>query len=209
MAKGLLAGGKYGSGRTLDEINQIIGDDETARRGWQAAVAETLSDMTSGVTKMPDGDLQTEAARLSRMMKQHEDDLAQVFDEEQMSTLRQGQALLETFQNIPKGAVGGSNTADKMQAIWRATEAALKARYGVLKGGGLLRTLRIALESLPNSERTIEALMRRAYFNPDVMEYLLTSKIRNLPRGESNKRLRMLLSGYVASAGGDNAPEEE
>lgn len=210
VAKGLLTGQKYGAGRSFDEIEQIIGNDETARRGWQAAVSEVLSDMVTDTAKTTDGEFVVNTTKLSSLMKRHEDDLARVYDENQMNTLRQGQSLLEALRNIPKGAVGGSNTAEKTLA-WLTgptTEALIKARYGVLKGGGILRTLRIVVESLPNNQRNVDELMRRAYFNPDVMEFLLEGKVRDFSRGESNKYVRGLLAGYVA-AQGDNAPEEE
>lgn len=201
----------WGGKATIDDIKSLISGDPEADRALAAAVSDVLSRRVTRAVKTPGGDPEVSAASLSKTMKENEDLLAEVYTPEQMNTLRQGQALLETLQNIPKGAVAGSNTTEKMMAALTGPtmEAALKARYGVLKGGGILRTLRVVVESLPNNQKSVDDLLRRAYFNPEIAEYLLTGAVRDWPRGESNKRLRMALAGYVASAEGDNAPEEE
>lgn len=202
VAKGIFRpGSNYSASARLDEIDGIIGTNEAARRGWKAAVAEAVADMVTGTTKVDAGAagssdmFRAELNKLDQVFKQHRSDLAKVFTPEEMNRLQQGHAVLEPLKNAIVRATAGSNTADKFEQIWRLAEAGLKARFGVLKGGGYLRTLRIVAATLPNNNAAVARLVERAYFDPELMQYLLTRKVRNLDYEASNKRVRAALIG--------------
>lgn len=218
VAKGIFRpGSNYSAAARLDEIDGIIGTNETARRGWKAAVAEAVSDMVSGTTKIDEGaagasdTFRAELGKLDPLFKAHRADLAKVFTPEEMNRLQQGHALLEPLKNAIIRASAGSNTADKFEQIWRIAEAGLKAKFGVLKGGGYLRTFRILAATLPNNNAAVARLVERAYFDPDLMQYLLTNKVRNLDYEASNKWIRRAITATAAGReayGEDRKPLE-
>jgi hypothetical protein len=88
---------------------------------------------------------------------------------------------------------------------WKVLEAGLKARYGVLKGGGLLRTIRIAAETLPNSREGIDGLTKQMFFDPDLAVFLLRREVKP-DSPEWNAKLQRLI-GFGAAARESTAPE--
>lgn len=115
-----------------------------------------------------------------------------------MSRLRQGHAVLEPLRNALVRA--GSAPADnRYEQVWRLAEAGLKARFGVLKGGGILRTLRIAASTLPNNTESVQRLIQRAFFDPEIAQYLLTRKVRDLDYDASNAWLRRTMAAAEAA----------
>jgi hypothetical protein len=85
-------------------------------------------------------------------------------------------------------------------------ETGLKAHYGVLKGGGVLRTLRIAA-SLWNSPAAANSLVTRMMFDPELAQHLLTREVRDVGSPAWNKRLGLLLN--VANTGREINGEPE
>lgn len=206
----ILSGKRFDAEEQLDQIVRAMGDDEEAMRGLKAAVADVLSEQVTGTVKSSADPsvYRASLAKLDAAFKRHRATLARVFSPEEMNMLQQSHAALEVLKNALVRASGGSNTADKMEQVWRITEAGLKARYGVLKGGGILRTLRIAAETLPSDRSAIERLIERASLDPQIAEYLLTRKVGNLDANASNKWVRRALAVNAAgrAGGGDDEP---
>lgn len=180
-----------------------------AARGWRAAVSEVLSDQVSGTAKLdagtagPGSTMRVELSKLDKLFADNRPLLAKVYDPADMNRLQQAHAVLEPLKNATVRATGGSNTADKGQQLWRMAEAGLKAKYGVLKGGGYLRTLRVMAQTLPDDSAAVQRLVERAWFDPDIAEYLLTNKVRDLSAEASNKHVRRLIAGAAASRESD------
>ena len=202
VARSVFSGKRWGTGKKLDEINAIIGNDAAAKRGWQAAVAD---DIVDHITSAADGDLmepgvfRATAAKSNKFFKDHREDLAKVFSPAEMQTLQQGHELIKTLENTGlKSAVGGSNTADKWVNLKKSVEIGLKAKYGILKGGGIMRTLRLAASAFPNDQAAVQRLLLRATLDPELMQDLLTAKLRNLDYYASNAWLRRTVAGNEA-----------
>lgn len=204
VARSIFGSAKYGAERKLDEIDRLIGTDAQARRGWKAAVSEVISDMVTGASRTEAGKAGTGApfeaslAKLDRLFKDNETLLAKVYTPEEMSRLRQAHAVLEPLKNASVRATAGSNTADKAAQLWRLAEAGLKAKFGVLKGGGYLRTLRVMAQTLPDNSTSVQRLIERAWFEPELAQYLLTQKLPDVSGQAVNKRLQVLIAGQEA-----------
>jgi LysM repeat protein len=202
----------WGGAESVKALKQLTRGDPEAGAALRAAFADELSRRVTTTNKAATGDYEASYAALARMFKEKEDMLADVFDQPgQMHTLRQGHKLLEVLRDAARSASAGSNTAQKMGAmatfverIQRPMEVALKARYGVLKGGGIARTVNLALQMLPDGEDKVQRLIERAFFDPELMTYLLKGKLPNMSAGASNKYVRSLLTGYVAGNTGDD-----
>lgn len=210
VARDLLNSPRRGATRTWEEIERIVADDETASRGWRAALAEALWEKVTDTTKSAEGELVVNTNALAKLMKAKEGDLRRAFGDD-FDTIEGSLRLVETLRNIPRGSIPGSQTAWNLKSLLvsPATEAALKLKYGVLKGGGILRSLRVGAEAFPTGEAKIERLIELAFFKPDLMADLLRGKLREIPRGNSNKYARGLQAGFVATNEGDNGSEEE
>lgn len=211
-ARRIFGSPSYAAEKELAGIKKVIGADAQANRGWKAAVSEYLSDNLSGTTKLDSGKAATsdttrvELSKLDKMFKQNEKLLAEVYSPKEMSTLRQAHAALEPLKNASVKATSGSNTADKGEQMWRMAEAGLKAKYGMLKGGGIVRTMRLVASTLPDDSSAIQRIVERAWFDPDIAEYLLTKKVRDMDAATSNAHIRRLMGG---AAYGRSSSEDE
>lgn len=204
---------KYGGPGKMAEVNKLIAHDPETAKAWKAAVAEVISDDVKGLTQTPGAtpgsspQFQVDLSKLDRLFKDKEATLvAAGFSPEDMSKLRQAHALLEPLKNATQRATGGSNTADKFEQVWRLTEAGLKARYGVLKGGGILRTMKIAMQTLPSDVDAIQGFVTRAWFDPEIASTLLRMDANPVKGPGQNKKL---LGGIAAAAGARKSSEDE
>lgn len=209
--------GVFNSGdpeRAMEELILEIGPDKKASDGLKASVRDWLIDKTSttAVEKTIDGERPTSFAKLENMFNQHEKALAKVYSPEEMNALRDAHRLLKPMNNLRNRGTTGSDTAEKGLMGWKVLEAGLKARYGVLKGGGLLRTIRIAAETLPNSRQGVDMLTKKMFFDPDLAVFLLRREIKPDSPEWNNKLQRLIGFGAAAREStapeGDNAGEE-
>lgn len=212
VARSLFSTNRRAVEEDFRRIGEMVRNDPAAARGWKAAVADTLADMVSGTTKLSDDQAFTgetfrvELGKIDALFKKHRDAMALVFSPEEMNRLQQAQALLEPLKNATLKATAGSNTADKLAQILKPVEVAARLRYGHLKGGSIMRSVRIALSSLPTNEKAVAALLRRARFDPDLAQYLLTARVRDLDEAASSKWVRRLLA--AGAYGRADKPED-
>jgi hypothetical protein len=202
--------GVFNSGdpeRAIDELILEIGPDKKARDGLKGAVRDWLIDKTSttAVEKTVDGERPTSFAQLENLFNKHEKTLAKVYSPDEMNALRDAHRLLKPMNNLRNRGTTGSDTPEKGMMGWKVLEAGLKARYGVLKGGGLLRTIRIAAETLPNSRAGIDGLTKQMFFDPDLAVFLLRREVKP-DSPEWNAKLQRLI-GFGAAARESTAPE--
>ena len=171
--------------------------------------------MVSGTAKIDagaagtTGDFRTELGKLDSLFKRHVGDLAKVFSPEEMHTLRMGQKVLEPLKNATIQATSGSGTADKWANMLRLTEAGIRLRYGALRGGSIMRKIKILLDQLPNNAEAVARLVERASFEPDLIQYLLTSKVRDYSYSASNAWVRRFIAAQavIQPPPGDNTPQ--
>ena len=74
----------------------------------------------------------------------------------------------------------------------RALELGLKAHFGVLKGGGVYRTLKVASSLGRNDMAAVERLVARMMFDPELASHLLTRKVQEAGTPAWNARLQKI-----------------
>jgi hypothetical protein len=197
VAAKLLNGG-YGSEKKLDEINALVRNDEAAKRGWKAAVAEVVADKVTS-TRMAGETPEIQYARLAKEFKDNEAMLAKVYSPEEMNTLRQAHKLLGYFKEAEKRATVGSQTAERVIPPW--VQLAFRHVYGDIKGGGIVKRLKVMLELLPSNKQSAEQLMGMAWFDPNVAAYLLEKPVANKFTLQYNPRLQRVIAVANAARG--------
>lgn len=201
------------TGRLLDELITTIGSDQQAKNGLKAAVRDFLIEKaTTGASeKLKPGDRRgpVSQAKLSAIFKEHEREMAKVFDPDEMNTLRAGHRALE-LANIERLRTGsGSDTTEKAGPIidqllssplGRGVEAALRIKYGLLKAGGLVSTARRLTAGATGGPDPVEVsrLLERASVDPELMGLLLGRKV-PVASPAWNAKLQQLLALKEAS----------
>lgn len=185
-----------------------------AREGLKAAVRDHLVRKVTGAASgaTTDGDGPVRFADLAKEFRDNERVLAKAFSPEEMNALRRVHKMLQPYGILAtRGLKGGSDTAENLarqdrQGIMRAAEAGLKLTYGVLKGGGIFRSMNIALDSMPNREKAVDDLVRRMWFDPDLAMHLLGKDVKDkVGTPEYNRKLQLLIAG--AAAGRESGEE--
>lgn len=190
--------------RVIKELKAQINGNERATNGLKAAVREYLIDRatTSGIPRTGDGTNPLSFAALDDLFKQNESVLAEIFTPDDMNYLRASHQLLAPLKNLEMRTIPGSQTSanDRVwDSIAKPLEVGLKLRFGVLKGGGLMRTLNLWRQLLPNGDAAAKQLIGRMYFDPELAQHLLTRKVRLVGTAGYNKQLiRLLLAGQFA-----------
>jgi hypothetical protein len=208
-----------GSGDPAKKMGDLVArlsGDQKATDGLKAAVRDWITGRASTTGKnvgFPDTEKFSRAA-LDRLFAKHEQTLAKVYTPEEMNSLRQAHKLLDVAANLDVKVTGGSDTfqnflsaaKDTSSKRWRMIEAATKAHYGVLKGGGVTRTLRLfadAIGSMSTKTQDVEHILTDLWFNPDLAQHLLTRNVKEIGTPAWNARLNKLL----AAASGNRQPD--
>jgi hypothetical protein len=182
--------------QALRELVQTVGKNPDALSGLKRAVADhvqgKITDFASpGVSE---GTQAVNYGRLSKVFAQNERVLAEVFSPQEMNALRQAHKLLEPLVKRSGGATTGSPTAESSELAWRTLEAGLKLKYGVLKGGGLTRTVKIMASTLgDDSVAQAQRLVERMWFDPELAQHLLTRPAKEVGTSAYNAKLQRLL----------------
>jgi len=189
--------------RMAEMVTRLQGNTE-ATDGLKAAVRDWIKDKagtTGDIVGQPDA-TRLSRANLRKLFNKHENTLAKIYSPEEMNALRQAHKLMAAEAKLDVRATAGSNTFDKAQAAQRADivqrkrvlEGALKAKFGVLKGGGIFRTINIFLESLPDGARGLEDILFEMHFNPELAKHLLTRPVKDIGSPAWNSKLNKLLA---------------
>ncbi|MGY4629109.1 hypothetical protein [Bradyrhizobium sp. USDA 4486] len=188
---------KYGGPKRLDEINALVRHDEQATRGWKAAVSEVLADKVQGTRQVGES-LEVQFARLAKEFKDNEALLAKVFSPEEMNNLRQAHKILSYFKEAEKRATVGSDTAEKI-GIPTTVQLAFRHIYGDLKGGGVIKRMKLLMEMLPSGRQNADEIVNAAWFDPNLAAYLLERPVKNYNVPRYNIDLRRLIAAANAS----------
>ena len=198
--------------RSLAEIIKLTKGNDKAALGLKRSVADHLINKVSDVANpgVTDGTQAINFSRLSKEFAKNEKVLAQVFSPEEMNALRRAHKVLEPLVKRGGQATVGSPTAENSETAWRALEIGLKAYYGILKGGGVFRTLKIGLKSAMGTETEDAAkeLVSRMWFDPELAGHLLTRDARKVGSPEWNAKLQRLIRYNEASKSLTNEDEE-
>lgn len=193
--------------RTVRDLVARFEGDQNAIDGFKAAVREYLIERgtTAGLPRTGDGRNPLSFARLDSLFKQHERTLAEVFTPEEMNSLRVSHKFLASLENLKSSTVPGSQTSpnSRLAKMWDELsgplEAGLKFRFGILKGGGIMRTLGLWQKMLPGGMDGAQGLIERMYFDPELAAHLLTRDVKEVGTSRWNIRLIMLLSAGQSS----------
>jgi len=202
----------------MAEMVQKLSGNKEASDGLKAATRDWIK-QKAGVTSKIVGD--ADATRLSRanldkLFTQHEKTLSKIYTPEEMNALRQAHKLMGAEAKLDVRATAGSSTLDKMnmqlksdeQRKLRVLEAGLKAKFGVLKGGGVFRTINLFLSSLPDGNRGLSDLLFEMQFNPELAKHLLTRPLKDVTSPTWNAKLNKLLAvGAGARESNESRPK--
>jgi len=200
--------------------------DDKAVAGLKAATRDWIKHKVKTTAHLvgQDGARKTSRASLDNIFTEHEKTLAKVYSPEEMNTLRQAHKLLDVAANLDVQARPGSDTADKMRdltsffsansekrkANMRMFEVAAKLKYGMLKGGGITRTMGLVLDSMANlstKPQAVENLIMEMMLNPDLADMLLMKNVKAVGTPAWNSKLNKYLS--AASGARDDKIEED
>lgn len=185
--------------RTVQGLMGEIGGNESARNGLKAAVREYLMERatTSGISKTGTAENPLSFAKLDEVFKQHENVLADIFTPEEMNFLRASHQFLAPLKNLEMKTLPGSQTSPN-ERLWaqlaKPLEVGLKFRFGVLKGGGIMRTISLWRQMLPNGDEAARTLIARMWFDPDLARHLLTRNVSEVGSSRWNGKLIRLLA---------------
>ncbi len=191
--------------KAMQDVLDQLGTNRRAREGLQAAVVDYVTDRTTqaALQRTVDGSRPIDFARLENLFDRHAKTLSTVFAPAQMNALRQAHKLLKPGNALKQaGKSGAVYETGKAENAWRLLEGGLKAKFGILKGGGVLRTIRIFAETLPNSDEAVQNIIVRMHFYPELAQHLLTRPVKDVNTPLWNKRLNRLLA--VAAGAREN-----
>lgn len=180
--------------KNMDEVLRAIGNDQDAKNGLKAAIGRWITSKTEtdAVQNMRPGDTRgpVSQAKLNDLLtdKGMAAVLARVYSPEEMNSLRAANKALN-LANVERLRFGsGSDTAEKSVSaintflqtpLGRGTEAAIRLKYGMLKGGGIVsiarRTLGDAVGGPDANE--VARVVNKAIENPELMSLLLGRKV--------------------------------
>jgi hypothetical protein len=202
--------------RAMEKLVLDTGPDGKARKGLKKAVSDWLMSGTtnSDRNKTTDRSRPLSGAKIENMFFENEKALAKVFDEKEMNALRIANNMTEIEANRNLQATSGSPTAERG---WRsmlagkaqnALEAGLKLRYGVLKGGGIMRSIRLAAQSLPDGNNGVDRILRQMQSDPELAKHLLTMDVSKINTPDWNAKLNRILSAFAGVREAVSSDEE-
>lgn len=167
-----------------------------ALKGLKAAVADHFEAKVSNInpSAVSEGSQTIGYTKLIKEFQKNEKALAQVFSPEDMNALRRAQKMLEPLGKLRGQATTGSITAENNEAAWKTVEAATKLWFGMLKGGGIMRSFKLAASTLADdSTEQANRLVARMMFDPDLAKHLLTRKTAEVGSPAWNSTLQKLI----------------
>jgi hypothetical protein len=196
-----------------EKVTRLMKDSGNPRAlaGWKAAVVDHLvgSVATTNVGKTTDGSAALSKAKFTNVFKKNQEALSKVFSPDEMAALQRAQKLLESFDKQTMQATIGSPTAERGQMLARATEVGLKLAYGGLRGGNLMRSLRLAVPNMfkdPDID-DINYLLAKMSLDPDVAIALLTRDVKEIQKPAFTKGLKRLFA--IQEAGKEAGDEDD
>jgi len=216
-AVGAVMGSEDSAKNMADLVRRMSGDAE-ATAGLKDAVRSWIQDdagLTTKIIGSPDS-VRLSRAKLERLFQQHEKTLAGIYSPDEMNALRRAHKLMDFEARANVQATPNSDTFSKIMDAQKATsdrlagmrEAYLKLNYGNLAGGGLNRTINIALKTLlPDANKPVDDILFQMWFDPDLAKHLLTRDVKAIESPAWNSKLNSLLAvatGARESVEGDD-----
>jgi hypothetical protein len=196
----------------IDTIIKEIGDDKEALDGFKEATTRWLQSKVIGTDKsavdLPDTDDVGRPIvynKLTRVFDDNRDALAKIYTPEEMSTLNRMHKVLADQNNLSRRATTGSDTVEKIRnaedQVINAIETTLRLKYGVLKAGGLMATLRKSKRAIFGETGRIkraEDILTKMAYDPRVAKHVLEAQPRTIDNGKWVSELNSLISAQEA-----------
>ena len=192
--------------KNMAKIVAEIGDNVEAKTGLKQSVREWLLDTKTNAENGLGDKRPVSLSKLSDLFEKHTGTLSEVFEPAEMNTLRQMHRLLKDDQIVKAAkAIHGSDStprAEGAKKLERALEATLKVKFGVLKGGGLMRAFKIARESLPGNDfdEVVQRALTQMFLDPELAAHLLARNVNPKAPGWNTKLQRLLGTGESVRA---------
>lgn len=200
----------------IDEINDVIGKNQQAKKGFKRAVTEDLLRRIEGsnIKAVDNEGSEILYQKINDIMKENSEALAKVYNPEEMNALRRSQKILAQYGNLSKRATSGSDTAvlqkQQNRNMLDALETGFRLKYGVLKAGGVMRTIKGAARLLPEGRVTkANRLVARAMLDPEIAVHLLDNPVNLIGSAKWNKKLTFLLAGGAGIRESVDADEQK
>lgn len=181
----------------MREIRETIGGNKAVLPAWERAVTDHLVDRITNIdpSGVSAGERSINYGKLLKTFDRYEDALGELYagQPEKMRALRQTQKLLEPLARQSGPATTATPTSGGAADLWKLLEVGLKAHYGILKGGGVLRTLKLASSYGANGTSDAQRLVTRMMFDPELAQHLLARQVRDAGSPAWNAKLGKLL----------------
>lgn len=208
--------------KRMAEAIKLVDKDRSgrARQALKAAVREHLNKRLTGtsVQSTADESLPVLQSKFENLMKDkgvrnalnalYKDDPAA------LKAMADAQRIARDMARINIQAKAGSATSENeaRRAKWmRPLEIAIKSTYGGLRGGNIMRNIRLAIATLPgmNDDAAVQALVLKASLDGDTAKLLLGRDVTKLPGKVWTKKLNRLINYGVAARSADDEQEEK
>jgi len=199
--------------KQIKELNNLIGNDVRAKEGFKRATTEYLMRAITGTnTKMTSGvGAPIDPIKITNLMKKNEAALSEIYSPKEMRVIRRAQDMMQSFGNINRKAVESTSVAAEKithKNLKTAVETALRLKWGVLKAGGLMKTIKGAADLLPDGRASkVDRLISRIMLDPDLAVHVLDMPSR-MSKSAWNKKLTALVAGSAAAREANDDDDE-
>lgn len=198
-----------------DVVKRLKGSPE-ALKAWQRNVADHMAGKVFSKQRLPEDQASTKVNDLREFFDQNRETLSEVYTPEQMNTLQQVYQQLRPLNSLNLQANPGSATAERVfqaekgayDKALKLTEVGAKSLFGILRGGGITRTGRLAAEqAFPDRSPEVVQLLSRAQFDPELAKYLLTKDPKKTGIQQYNTGLNRIISGQAGAREANDGDE--
>jgi len=181
----------------MRDIRRTIGGNKSVLPAWERAVTDHLVDRITRIdpAAVSTGDRAIDYAKLVKTFDRYKGALSELYagQPDKMNALQRVQKILEPLAKQSGPATTAMPGAEGAPNLWKAMEVGLKAHYGILKGGGVLRTLKIMTSFGGDEAADVQRLVTRMMFDPELAGHLLTRKVEDVGSPAWNAKLGKLL----------------
>ena len=143
--------------KAMREAMALVSESKDAKEGFKAAVTDWLVKRASSDKVHLTGNNGQPVAlnALRKLTKEHRNTLSQVFTTSEMKTLDDAQVVLQAMANQSVKAGVGSDTYANFNFDTGLLPLVLRAKYGHLKGGGIMKTVPPDVQALARTAQLI------------------------------------------------------
>ena len=181
----------------MREVKAELGGNRAATLGWERAVTDHLVDRVTNVDPagVTSGERAINYGKLVRNLDRYDASLGELYagQPEKMQALRQMRRILEPLAKQTGPSTTTHSLSAANEAFWKPVEIAMKGIYGVLKGGGMIRTLKVASSFMSDDAQQTQRLVARMMLDPELAQHLLTRPVAEVNTPAWNERAAKLL----------------